>query len=223
MFFYRIASGLKLASHTFSQEGFVPLLDLMKKDAARFSQSYLFHSGQYYLYEHSLLERDEVDFLPRVEAFAFYAVSSNQQADKLSERGDDFRRYFYSARQALDKGAIAFCVFVGGELAHVSFAALDEEAKNTFDTIPYPVNYSEKEACTGGTFTFPKFRGKGLMAYACFKKYQFLRDKGIKVSRNSVNVKNIASQKAHARFQPTICGKVRFVRFLRWKFLVYEK
>jgi hypothetical protein len=140
----------------------------------------------------------------------------------LAAEGDDFRKYLYSARQALDKGAIAFCIFVEKELAHVSWVALTGEAKNTFDAIPYQVDFSEKEACTGGTFTLPKFRGKGLMTYGSFEKFKFLREHGTKILRNAVRVNNVASQRSYAKFNPKLYAKVRYVRFLWWKFLVNQ-
>jgi hypothetical protein len=223
MFFNKVKCALQLASGKFQREGFVPMLKSLKDDALRFFGSYLFYYAEYYLYELTLQERNEADFLPTVPNFTVQIVSSNRQADMLAAEGDDFRKYFYSARQALDKGAIAFCIFVEGELAHVTWAAFTEEAKNTFDAMPYRINFAEKEAYTGGTFTFPKFRGKGLMTYSSFKKYQFLREQGVKISRNSVKVNNVASLRVHSKFAPKIYAKVRYVRFLWWKFVVNQR
>ena len=130
-------------------------------------------------------------------------ITSNQQAGELVARGfDDFRRSFINARQGLDKGAIAFCVFIGRELAHIGWVALNEEAKNTFDDLPYHVDFSNREACTGGTVTIPKYEGNGLMTYGYFKRFQFLNERGIARSRNVVATSNLVSQKVHAKFGP---------------------
>jgi len=163
-------------------------------------------------------KRDEADFLPKIDNFTVYRVSSNHQADMLAARGVDFRECFFNSREALDKGAIAFCIFVGGEFAHIGWVALTEEAKNTFDAIPYPVDFRNNEACTGGTLTLPKFRGKGLMKYGYFLRFQFLREKGVRVSRNAVNADNRISQRVHAKFKPRVCGELRYLRVLKWKF-----
>ena len=94
------------------------------------------------------------------------------------------------ARRNLDKGAIAFCIFVNGEVAHIGFVAMSEEAKNTVDHMPYKVDFSNNEACTGATETVPEYRSKGLMGYVYFKRFQFLREKGKVISRVSLLILN---------------------------------
>jgi hypothetical protein len=121
-------------------------------------------------------------------------------------------------RRRLDKGAIAFCILVDKEIAHLGWVAMTEKAKNTFNSAPYRVDFSNKEACTGATWTNTKYRRKGLMVYGYFKRLQFLRERGITVSRNVVAKNNIASQMAHAKFDPKICGEARYLRILWWKF-----
>ena len=116
--------------------------------------------------------------MPKIQDFTFKIVSTNQQADELATEGIDFRSNFINARRGLDKGALAFCIFVERELAHIGWVAMTEEAKNTFDSLPYQVDFSNKEACTGGTVTIPKYGGKGLMVYGYFKRLQFLKERG---------------------------------------------
>jgi len=174
--------------------------------------------GTFYLYKHTLKERIEADFMPRIRDFTLKVVSTNKQADQMSANGfEDFRQQFINARRGLDKGAIAFCVYVGSELAHIGWAAMSEEAKNTFDGLPYHVDFSDKEACTGGTVTIPKYRGKGLMTYGYFKRFQFLRQKGIVATRNAVNTNNIASHRAMAKFSPDMYARARYLKVLWWK------
>ena len=178
----------------------------------------MFRHGTYYLYEHSLEQRDESQFLPRIDDFTLQVVRSNEEADQLATTmGFDFRRRFINARKRLDKGATAFCVFVNGEIAHIGWVALSEEAKKCFDRVPYQVDFLDGVACTGGTVTVPKYGSKGLMTYGYFERLEFLRQLGWKASRNAVEVNNISSQKAHAKFRPRILAKGRHVYLLGWE------
>jgi hypothetical protein len=178
----------------------------------------LFQAGTYYLYEHRIEERNEADFLPRIKDFTFRIVRTNEEADELAAAtGSDFRRRFVRARRCLDSGAIAFCVFVGERIVHIGYVGLTEEAKRTVDPLPYRVDFSRKEACTGGTVTVPEYRGKGLMAYGYFKRFQFLLDNGITISRNAVAKDNVSSQRVHAKFGPKTCAEARYLKLFGWR------
>ena len=208
MFFERNIEALKRVLFTFRKEGFIPSIKLLGH--------YVYNNSNYYIYEHTIREMDEAEFLPRVENVTMKIISSNQEADMLVPLGDDFREYMSTAKKALDKGALAFCFFIGRELAHVGLIALSEEAKNTFDPAPYQIDFSNKEVCTGGTFTPVKFRGKGLMKYGYFKRFQYLYKNGIKISRNAVKVDNIISQRVHAKFSPRIYARACHTKILWW-------
>jgi len=206
---------LKRAKDILKTEGLRPLLT---RSFALVSAWFLEY-GDYYLYEYTLKERNEADYLPEIQDFTFKIVISNKEADKLAEAiGSDFRRRFVRARNMLDKGAIAFCVFVKGEIAHIGWVTLSEKAHKAVDNLPYKVDFLNHEACTGGTQTIPQYRSKGLMAYCYFKRFEFLRGKGIVVSRNAVVKSNIASQKAHAKLSPRVYAEARYLRLLWWRF-----
>jgi hypothetical protein len=206
---------LKRAKDILKTEGLKPLLSRSFK----FVRAQFFEYGDFYLYEYRLKERNEADFLPKIPDFTLKIVSSNEEADKLAKAiGSDFRRRFVRARGMLDKGAIAFCIFVKGEIVHIGWVALSEEAHKAVDNLPYRVDFLNHEACTGGTQTIPKYRNKGLMAYGHFKRIEFLREKGIVVSRNAVAKNNIASQKAHAKFSPRVHAEAKHLRLLWWHF-----
>ena len=206
---------LRRAKDIFQTEGLITLLGRSFDFVRRWS----FRYGRYYLYKHTIEERNEADFTPRIPNLKFKIISTAEEADELAATtGFDIRRRFANARNSLDKGAIAFCFFVEGEIAHIGWVALSEEAKNTFDDLPYKVDFANNEACTGGTETISEYRGKGLMAYGYFKRLQFLREKGITASRNAVIKSNIASQRAHAKFSPKICAEARYLKLLWWKF-----
>jgi len=181
----------------------------------------------YYLYEHELKDRNEVDFLPQIQNLALHIIRTNEQANQLAEiTGFDFRSRFINGQERLDKGAIAFCVLADGEFAHIGWVALNEEAKRALDDRPYKLDFSNKQACTGGTYTVPKYRGKGLMTYGYFKRFQFLKENGFETSRNVVSTDNISSQKSHARFGPRVVAKARHVKFFcreSWKETPFSK
>ena len=176
-----------------------------------------FKHETYYLYEHTLAERNEADFTPKIQDFTFKIVATKQQADELAA-GLNFDSHLITTRRRLDKGAIAFCICVDRELAHIGWVALSKEAKNAIDSLPYHIDFANKQAWTGATWTNPKYRGKGLMAYGYFKRFQFLKERGIKSSRNAVDVGNIVSQKVHAKFGPKVYAKARYLKILSWKF-----
>jgi len=143
-------------------------------------------------------------------------VATKQQADELA---GSFKldSHLLAAGRKLDKGAVAFCVFIDGELAHIAWLAMSQAAKDSFDSSPYRVDFAAEQACTGGTWTNPKYRGGGLMVYGYFKRFEFLRERGVKTSRNGVEVGNIVSQKAHARFGPKVYAKARYLKIFGWK------
>ena len=171
-----------------------------------------------FLYEHSLVPRPRDKFLPRLESYDLRIVHSNEEADRLVAEGlEDFRSVFVFSRRHLEQnGAIAFCVYAGTELAHIGWVALDEESKRCIDTLPYHVVFGERQACTGGTHTVPKYRGRGLMAYGYYERFEYLWERGYVSSRNAVAVTNVASQKAHARFAPTVYGVGHYTKLLWW-------
>ena len=195
------------------------LISLVNRVAAFLIRSF-FRYGTFYLYEHTMGNHNEADFMPRMQDFTFKLVSTNQQASELAANGfEDFRSRFLNARRSLDNGAIAFCIFHGLELAHIGWVAMTEKAKSAIDYLPYQVHFSDNQACTGSSVTVPKYRGKGFMTYGFFKRFEYLRKHGITTSRNAVNTSNIISQKAHAKFGPIIYARARYIKILWWQFL----
>ena len=164
-----------------------------------------FEYKQFYIFEHEAIERNEADYVARIPNLDFHVVTSNQQAEELAKTGlDVYSQSEYTpesghTRRRLDTGAIAFCGFVDHKLCHIGWLALDENAKNTFDPWPYPVDFP-RQACCGGTRTLPKFEGKGLMSYGYYKRLEYLRQIGVPKSRNVVEASNIASLKVHEKF-----------------------
>ncbi len=170
-----------------------------------------------YLYQHDIVARDREQFLPRLDSWQLRIVHSDAEADAVAAEGfEDFRDAFVFAHRSLEAGAVAFCVYNGFELAHVGWVALDEAGKRCVDRLPFHVAWDSHQACTGGTYTMPQYRGARLMSYGYHERFEYLRTRGYTSSRNAVNVSNVASQKAHARFNPAIIGIGRYRRILWW-------
>ncbi len=209
----RLASLLGKAKRILQTEG---PISLIKKGFA-FLRVRSFSYETYYCYEHTLKERDEADFMPRINDFTLKIIISKEEAGKLASRDFDFGPYFAKVGDRLDKGAIMFCIFAGQELAHIGHVCLTEEAHKNLEP-PYRVNFINNEASTGGTITVPKYRGKGLMTYGYFIRFQFLKGKGITTSRNMVATSNIVSRRVMAKFSPKTYAKVYYLKVLGWRF-----
>ncbi|MFC2067624.1 hypothetical protein ACFLTP_01190 [Chloroflexota bacterium] len=195
-------------------EGLLPLI----KRVLMYLRENFFQRETYYLFEHHIIDRDETEFMPKIDDFTFKILETIQEVDELTRQGFNFKPRATDIRIWLSMGAVAFCVFKSTELVHIGWVVLTKKAKERIEPFPYDVNFLNNEACTGGTWTNPHYRGKGLMGYGYFKRFQFLKEKGRFVSRNVVAVRNIASQRAHAKFHPRIYAKVRYFRFLCWKY-----
>ncbi len=199
------------AKHILETEGLVSLV----KRSLIYVVSRVFRYYSVYLYEHSMAERNEEQFIPEINNLTFKIISTNEQADELVKDGFEDIRWppvIVDVRKCLDNGAIAFCFFVDKELAHIGWVGLSKEAKNCFDAVPYHVYFSHNQACTGGTVTIPKYRANGLMQYGYYKRLQFLQERAYSTSRNAVDRNNTAAQKAHAKFAPKIYAKAYYLR-----------
>jgi len=194
-------------------EGFSPLL---RRSLSRVIQQFLHHESCY-LYELALVDRDEADFRPRVDDYTLKVFRSGEEADEWSAAaGFDFRERHLDAASKLEGGAIAFCAFMGRQLAHIGWVATSPEAKAAMRQAPYIVDFPNGEACTGAMWTDPRYRRLGLARYVYFKRCQFLKDNGKTVSRNAVRMDNVAAQGMMEGFGARIYAKGRILRVLRW-------
>ena len=203
------------AKEIFQKEGIISLI--LRLIRFLFSQCRVYSRREYYLYERTLKELNEADFMPSIQDFTFKIVVSKEQADELDANGFELPENITKARHRLDKGAVAFCIFVDGKLAHIAWVALTEEAKNSFDSLPYLVDFSNSQACTGGIVTIPEYEGRRLMTYSSFKRYQFLKEKGIISLRSAVSTDTLASNRVVSKVEHKLYGKGRYIRILWWK------
>jgi hypothetical protein len=207
------------AKHILQTEGLLPLL----MRGFNLLIGYFFQYGNYYLYETDiskvLEQNNEQDLIPDIPNFTLKIVSTNEQGDKLEREGFEFRSQFLNAKERLDRGAIAFCIFVEQELANIGWIALTQQAKDSIDSLPYQVKFDDKEGYTGAAKTQPKYRNMGLMRYNYFKRLQFLKENGILRDRAAVAKSNIASQKGAAKISDVnICAEARFLKIMWCRF-----
>ena len=181
----------------------------------------VFQYGTYYLYESHppeiLQVKTEAECMPKIKNFTFKIISTNQEADELEAEGLEFRSQVTAAREKLDKGVVALCVFVEENLAYIGWDAFTEEAKKMIDPLPYKVDFANNEVCGGGAWTTPKYRRMGLTTYAGFKEHQFLTERGIVTNRYSISMSNIACQDMAAKFGDRVYAEARYLRILWWK------
>jgi len=209
---------LKRAKTILQSEGFIPLV----RRGFSFVTRRLFWYENYYLYvidiQRRLKETSEVDFLPRVEDFTLKIICTNREADELEAEGFEFRSQVINARHRLDNRAIAFCAFVGQELANIVWVAMTQEAKDALDELPFRVDFSNNEYCHSDNWTNPKYRGRGLAPYVVLKAEQFAVERGKVVNRSVARTNNVPSNRAFAKLGPNIPGQARYLKILWWKY-----
>ena len=200
------------------EEGLPALLRHSIAFAAYLSRHFV-EWGSVYLYEYDLASREMPQRRALPESYVLHIVHMNEEADQLAARGlEDFRTRFILARRNLNRGAVAFCVHEGGELANVGWLGFTKRAKECMDRVPYSVDFEHGETFTGGDFTVPNCRGKGLMFYNLGERIRYLQEGGYRANRDAVPTGNVASQRITERFagQPRASGF--YVRMFGWSY-----
>lgn len=211
----RLSVMLGRARHISATEGKVTLL----RRALRRVRGLFFRHETYYLYEFPVEDErvlTEADCTPRLDGLTFKMVSSNREADELEALGFDFRSQTIHARQRLDMGAIAFCFFVGPELAHIAWVAMTEEAQRGLTYLPVKVDYARGEAYRGGAWTDPRYRRRGLHVYSRLKRNRFLEERGGVRYRGAVDTSNTASLMGVTKVGSRRYGRGRYLKVLWW-------
>ncbi len=180
----------------------------------------LFDYRSYYLYTEPVgpyADLNEADFLPRVDGFTAMIVSSNEEADELEACGLTFRAQIRNARRSLDSGAAASCLFVDKKLAHIGWAAFTREGQKSIGNPPFSVDYSNHEACSGGSWTHPEYRRLGLQRYSRLVLLRFMLQKGIRIKRAATAKNNPAAEEIRREYPLGLWGEGRYLRVLWWK------
>jgi hypothetical protein len=207
------------AKQIFQTEGLIPLF----RQAFAFVVWRFFEYETLYLFEHStdnVRKLDEADFMPKIDNFTLKIISTNHEADELEAKGLEFLQFrspLNNDRDRLEKGAIALCIFIGRELAHIHWIAVTEEAMEILGEPPYRVDFSNNEACSGGSWTNPKYRRRVISNYVNFKALQFLDERGKVIERSAIATRNIASQRSRQPNPPKLYAQGRYLRILWWE------
>lgn len=172
--------------------------------------------GVYYIYEKNLTKEENYFFFqPMIKNVEIKIISTLKELEELVLNGYDFK--WIIADSKIKKGAIAFCALTNKELIHVTWVALNEIVKKEIDYIPIEVKFEAKEVCSGNSFTEPKFRGKGLLGYVYIFIFSYLAQRDLIKDKFTININNITSQKALAKFKPNVIGKIYYLKIFKWE------
>jgi GNAT superfamily N-acetyltransferase len=175
---------------------------------------------RFLVHEFVLTDLGDVSQAPPVAGLEVHVIECEDDADRLAREGyEDFRLPIGASRRRLESGAVAFCAHVDRVLAHVAWVALDADAKRSFDTLPYSVDFANGEGCSGGSWTFPRYRGWGIYRYVMGCRLAYLQSRGCTVCRNATLADNVAGLRGQEVFPHRVVSRAR-VRILfgrmRW-------
>lgn len=210
----RLSELLQRAGYIIKTDG---IIGLVRRSYTYFSPM-IFDYGQLYLYQTHLKEWEEVNFKSKLGNVACKIIKSNQEADSLKGEYEDFRDIFMNASDYLNRGGIAVCLYSDREFASISWLAITQAARDCADSLPYRVDFSHGKACTGGTFTVPKFRGNNLMTYSNYKKFRYLKELGKTSVLNAIRTDNVASQKVYSKFGALMYARATYIRIFGFKY-----
>jgi len=212
----RIADEYAQARRVYRTEGMMRLFTRV----VAFVGYCLFQHRSYWLYFEPVPgypDLSEADFLPRIDGLTWMAVPSNEEADELEAQGFEFRSLVSNARQRLDSGVVALCIFAGTELANMAWVATTQQAKDCMGEPPYRVDFANHETCWGGIWTSPKYRRLGLRRYGRFKLDEFLLGREVVRSRGVILKSNIAAIRSRPDHFPPPYAEGRLLTILWWK------
>ncbi len=211
----RLKERFRRAKHIYRTEG---LLTLAKR-AAAFVPARLFRYKSYYLYENNgsaeRMRRDAA-FVPSVDGVTFAVIRTNEEADALEAQGFHFREYAVDTESRLDRGAIAFCIFVGYELGNMTWLCTTEEAQHSLKEPPARVDFANGEVWQGGAWTNPEYRRMGLYRHIWLKEGEFYRQNKITKGRWAVAKRNVKALAAQSKAGNHRYGEGRLIKVLWW-------
>jgi len=178
----------------------------------------LFLAADYYVYRYPVPACDDLIPSPRLEEVEVKLVETASDMDRLVAEGyEDPREVLQATSRRLASGATGCIAYVGKELASAGWVAFSRQAKESFDPLPYHVDFDCGEACTGGSWTERRFRGRGLYSYVFGHELSYIRGQGRHVCRNAIRVANTASQRGQARYGARLCAVGTLRRVLLWR------
>ena len=184
---------------------------------ARYLQYRLFWSTRFVIYTTNTSSYETGLAVPPVEGLEVHTLRSESDVDRLVAMGyEDVLGVVGPARRFLRRGAVGFCAFVKGAVAHVSWVALNESAKQNLEVIPCDVRFDEGEAYWGGSVTMRRFRNLGIYKYVMALRLRYCQERGYAVLVDATTVDNAASLKAQNIYDPRVRAVFRYRRILWW-------
>ncbi len=214
MFSDRVDVLFRRAKEILQREGFLSFI----RQAFLFLVKFFFSYGNYYLYEKTLNDADEVEFTPKIQNCNLRIISTPEQIDELIAEGFDFSSYssIENLKNGLSKGAILFCVFIGRELAHTSWCAMSN-ATAIYDLLFQRMNYQDA-GYIGPCNTNYVYRGLRLYPYVLSQICKFLKKKGKSKTLIGASKSNLPSIRGIIKAGFVISGEVRYLKLLFWEF-----
>jgi ribosomal protein S18 acetylase RimI-like enzyme len=156
-------------------------------------------------------------FAPKVKGYDFKVISAKEEVCELLERGFSINPPFSidSFYERLVQGQIAFCIFVGKDLAYSSWAVLNNNVR-----IHPPlknINY-DKEAYLVYDVTSPKYRRLGLHTYGSIRRFEYLKEMGKTRGILTVLKNNELAIRTQRKLGSEICGEGKYLRLFKWTF-----
>jgi len=185
------------------QEGTAGVFSGARRFLGRLLSS-LYSAGMLRMYRLTVAEAAALPVRAPLENLHLRIIESQQDALRLAEEGfDNMLEAVPEAEHKLRCGAVAACAFMGHELASIDWMALSDRAKLVVDSFPYPADFTASDACTGGAFTMPHLRGRGIAAYRFSVQVSYLHSRGRRTCYNAIDVDNIPSQRTVERYGAT--------------------
>jgi hypothetical protein len=195
-----------------SQEGWYTLL---KRGFSLIGNS-IFRYGNYLVYEFNYGGESQLTNKTPLIDCSLKIITNLSEYDELVRQGYSFGMRLFRSR--LERGAIAFCVFVDNILASEYWIATNAKAKKAIDPIPYKIEFTKGECCSGVRFTDPKYRRYGLSEYLYMARVRYLKEHNYPISKATVSSSNEISQQMNAKFSGKITARGRYYHLFGWNY-----
>jgi len=161
----------------------------------------------------------EADYLPEIDNHCYRIITNNQEVDELIADGFEMGAYELNLRISVNKGAIAFCHFVGKEFAHFTFYADNPRGKEFIDLLPYKVDFENGQEISGKSLTIPKYRNLRLRYYNGYVMRKYLWSQGFTGAAYSTRVDNYPALMSYAKPpEKLVTSRCKYIKILWFKY-----
>jgi hypothetical protein len=184
----------------------------------------VFEKRSFYLFECNLQTvKNKLTYICTASSnMSYKTICDNHALDDLTRNKAYSSLDTLETRRRLGKGAILFVIFVAGDLASWNWVGLTNQAKDSFNLYPYRVDFRNGEACIGGVWTDPKYRGGGVLGFSSDVIEEYLRQQGVTILRSITEVRSEAFKRLSKRLGSSygyyISAEARYIRILGLQF-----